>query len=610
LTFDLVNALGIAFLAGNFLYGSLIPPTRRARSPLQKMNSLLRRNTAALLAGISLVVVAGLLVRNLPAILGFNRQPLSGFGRLMAGSLPPGGGIVLGDDALKLTVLEAALAGGGEGRRWHVVNLEYLPNPEYRAAVERRFPAGWPAMGAGTNLIPGEALRLLDGLAHTNRIFFLQPHNGDVIFERFQPLPVGGIHELKVYPAKQLGGIPLQPEQIAEVEKFWDDAWRDGVADLGRTNTRPSHLESSLKRHLAIAPVPHDQSLELGRWYSAALNDWGVELEQNGRLAGAQQRFEQALMLYTNNVAAKVNLYACSSLLAGKKLNLSGAGLVAEKFRDFKQLVQMIGLCGDFDDPGIRCILGNAWLGQGWPRQAWLEFDHARTLAPEAITPQVAQTQIYSRYRYDAEVFAAVKRLRPFVTNSPAGRALELNLDLLEARSWMSQTNPAQADKILQAMVQAHPDEPEFTEAAFKAYLAFGETKGALQIVDAQLAKDPDNIAALNNRAALLIQEHNSAAAIPALDHALSLTNIPSIRLNRAIAYMQATNPAAAETDYTLLVDTVADQFSVHYGLAEIALGRKDTNSAVRELGLSLENTPPDSTKAREVRAQMDALKH
>jgi len=52
------------------------------------------------------------------------------------------------------------------------------------------------------------------------------------------------------------------------------------------------------------------------------------------------------------------------------------------------------------------------------------------------------------------------------------------------------------------------------------------------------LASEPDNIAALNNQAVILIQLNQAAAAIPFLDHALAITNSPAIRLNRAIAYM------------------------------------------------------------------------
>jgi len=609
LTFDLVNALGIAFLAGNLLYEMQVPARRRSRGVLEKAASLLQRHAATLLAATCLVVVAGLVARNLPSILAFNRQTLVGFGGLMARSLPPEGGIVLGDNPMKLAMLQAALAGKADGRRWQVVNLKILPNAKYRAMLERRSPTGWPGGTNDGDLKPNEVVQLLDGLSHTNRIFYLSPHNGDLLFERFGPVPAGAMHELKGYAGYSFGSPPLSPQAIAGEEQFWDEAWRDRMADLDQTGRRPSRWEAFLKKRLSIQPARHDQNVQLGRWYSASLNDWGVALQQAGQLAGAQRRFEQALTLNTNNMAAGSNLNCCTNLLAGNRLNLSGASQVAEKFRTPLQLVQRIDLDGDFDDPGIRCVLGNAWLSAGWARQSWQEFEHARRLAPDATTPQLAQAQIYSRLRFDADVFQTVSRLRPLVTNSPAGEALEVELAMLEAKSWISQTNAAQANRILERLLLAHPDSPTFSDMVFKAYLAFGEMTNALAITEAQLAKTPDSIAALNNKAALLIQARNPAAAIPVLDRALSLTNLPTIRLNRAIAYLQSTNTEAAEKDYALLLEAPVDQFSVHYGLGQIALNRGDTNLAVQHFNICLTNTPVEGPKWREIRSKLDTLK-
>jgi tetratricopeptide (TPR) repeat protein len=610
LAFDLVNALGIAFLAGNFLLVAQIPQKFLPRNLPQKFISLLRQYAVILLAAISLAVFAGLVARNLPAILAFNRQPLAGFGGLMAGSLPADGGILLGDDLLKLTVVQASLAAKGNAGRWQIVNVRALSNPKYLAVLERQFPAGWTGTTQGGELQPGELLKLVDGLARTNRIFFLQPHTGNALFERLYPSPLGAAAELKHYEADRFDGPALSPQDLAAGEKFWDDAWRDRMAGLEQTAKPSSRLEKLLKKRLTLLPARRDQSTQLGSWYSVALNDWGVTLQQAGQLPAAQRRFEQALTLNTNNTAAKVNLNCCTNLLAGVKLTMTGATQVAEKFRNLHQLEQVINACGAFDEPGFRFVLGNAWQSSGWPRQAWQEFECARRLAPDSITPQLAQAELYSKFRFDAEVFETVSRLRPFVTNSPAGQALEVELAMLEAHSWISQTNATQANKILERLLLAHPESPAFAEMVFKAYVSFGEVSNALQITEAQLAKTPDNIVALNNRAALLIQTRNAAAAIPVLDHALALTNVPSIRLNRAIAYLQVTNPAAAEMDYTQLVDSTADQFAVHYGLARIALGRGDTNLAGQQLDLCLSNAPADSAKWREVRAQRDALAH
>ena len=96
--------------------------------------------------------------------------------------------------------------------------------------------------------------------------------------------------------------------------------------------------------------------------------------------------------------------------------------------------------------------------------------------------------------------------------------------------------------------------------------------------------------------------------AIPVLNRALALTNLPSIQLNRAIAQMQLQNLEAAEKDYRQLTNAPVDQFNVHYGLAQIASQRRDTNAAIRHLEFCLTNAPAGGAKWQEVSARLMAL--
>ena len=114
----------------------------------------------------------------------------------------------------------------------------------------------------------------------------------------------------------------------------------------------------------------------------------------------------------------------------------------------------------------------------------------------------------------------------------------------------------------------------------------------------------------MNNQAAILIQMNQAAAAIPVLNHALAITNSPAIRLNRAIAYLQSQNLTAAEAEYRQLENQRADAFSIHYGLAEIAEQRHDTNLAFHHFAICLSNVPPGTVKWEEARRHLEALKN
>jgi tetratricopeptide (TPR) repeat protein len=616
LSFDYLNALGIGFLTGNLLFVSQIRPERRGRGFSQKLNSWWRHNAPTTLVIVSGIIVVGLVARNAPAILLANRQPLENFGKLAVDSLPAGGGIVLGNDASKLAVLQAALSHRSEGRRWQIVDIKALPFPEYRAALERRQPLGWLTAQNRPELKPLDLLLLLNQLAHTNRIFYLQPTPGDYLFEEFYPQPHAAVAELKFYEEGQAGGPPLSPQAWAEGEKFWDDAWRKKMEPVSQPGPqRPSvwvKISGKLLRRFCLEPVPAPQSRLLGRWHSISLDNWGVELQRSGRLPEARRRFEQALALNTNNWSAAINLQCNTNLQAGNKLSLAGLDEMIGRFQDMPHLALAMNSCGPFDEPVLCFLLGRACQQAGWPRQTVQQLERAKTLAPGALPPELSLAELYSRYRMDDKVFEIVRHLRTTVSALPANQAaeVEVELSLLEASAWMSQTNLASARRILQSILQQHPDDTPTANLVFKAYLAFGDLTNALQLVASQLASEPDKIAALNNQAAILIQLNQAANAIPVLNHALAITNSPTIRLNLAIAYLQSRNLPAAEAEYHLLENQPVDVFSVHYGLAEIAEQRHDTNLAIHHFAICLSNMPPGTVKWGEARTHLDALRN
>jgi tetratricopeptide (TPR) repeat protein len=458
--------------------------------------------------------------------------------------------------------------------------------------------------------------RLLNQLAHTNHIFYLQPAPGHYFFELFYPQPHDAVAELKFYEKDQSSGPPLSPQALVAGEKFWDDAWQRKMEPVSQPGSqRPSawtKISGKLFRRLCLEPVPAPQSRLLGSWYSISLDNWGVELQRSGRLPEARHRFEQALALNTNNWAAAINLQCNTNLQAGNKLSLAGLEEMVGRFKDLPHLALAMNSCGPFDEPVLCFLLGRACQQAGWPRQTVQQLERAKTLAPDALPPELALAELYSRYRMDDKVFEIVKRLRTTTSALPTNQVgeVELELSLLEARAWMSQTNLASARRILQSILQQHPNDTPTENLVFNAYLAFGDLTNALQLVASQLASEPDKIAALNNQAAILIQMNQAAAAIPILTRALAITNSPAIRLNRAIGYFLSTNLPAAEADYHQLENLPVDIFSVHYGLAQIAEQRHDTNLAIHHFAICLSNVPPGTIKWENARTHLDALRN
>ncbi len=604
LTFDYLLALGAAFLTGSLLYASQLPPRQRARSGADKFSSFIRRHAFALLAIFSALILAGLLSRSAPGIYFARSAALAETGDVIVRSLPADGGIILGDDRALLMAVKSSLGQHQAARRWQTVEVQQLTAARYRAALDAEFPAGWSTNSTG-DLTPARTIELLVQIARARPIYYLLPAPGHFLFERFYPEPHGAVYALKDYPAETFAVPPLTAQQIATNEQFWDDAWDKNLAAASRLAPAAAN---SFPRHFALAPVTPDAAQRLGRWFSVALNNWGVELQRNGKLAEAKHRFEQAKLLNPENPAVPANLFCNSNLVAGKTMDLSGTATLMKSIAGVQQLARIVEAFGSFDEPSVCTLLGEACFDAGWPRQALQQLDRARTLAPDAGLPELAMAKIYSRIGADAKTIETVKQLRRFETNGPA--ALGVELSVLEARAWLGLTNAPEANRVMESVLQKNPDDPTIWETVFKTYLVFGSPTNALGLLNRMLAKEPDNVSALNNKAAVLVQIQRAAEAIPILDHALAVTNLPSIRLNRAIALLQMQNFTAAAAAYLELQTARVDQFSVQYGLAQIAVAQHDTNAAVNFYSASLTNVPAQSTKWLDAKMRLNALQN
>ena len=608
-TFDYLNALGIGYLAGSLWL--VLQPMLERRSRRDEFRRFRSLAAPALVVALGLVA-GGLLLRNAPGITLANRQPLASFGALAVRSLPAGGGVVLSDDPQKLLVFQAALSHQRAVRDWQAVDTASLPSPEYRAALERQHPAGWLTAENRHELKPQEALQLIEQVARSNRLCYLHPSFG-YFFERFYLQPHDAVFEMKLCDLNQLGAPPLTPPETARMEKFWDETWASELEAISRTVWRPAVSRrpkggGKILRSLHVGAVSPVQSQLLGEWFSISLNTWGVELQRAGQMPAARQRFEQALALNTNNLAARINHQNNTNLQAGKHLNLAGLSEAAGWFRDVQRLGLIMNRFGPFDDPVICYLMGSSYQQRGQLRLAAQQFERARTLAPDAPASELALAEIYSRVRMDDKVFEIVKHLRTLTQTMPATNSLDVELSLLEANAWLSQTNPANARGVLQSILKKHPDDDRVLNLVVKAYLVFGDFTTARQLMAGQLARNPDDVVTLNNQAAMLLQMGDATNALPLLNHALAITNLPSLRLNRAFARLQIQDLPAAEADFLELDKSQVEPCRVHLGLAEIAGQRHDTNLAIHHLTVCLSNLPPENPLWKQIRARLDTL--
>ena len=554
LSFDYVNALGAGFLAGSFmLWVQRRPGRQQLRTPWEadgwQIGAALKRLGVPALALLLASITVGLLARNAPALAMANRHPLEGFGELAVRSLPTESGIVLSDDPQRLAVFQAALSHRSESRRWTAVDATSLAMPEYRARLERQRLSGWLTAANRHRLSAVETRQLLQHVAETTRLYYLHSSFG-AAFESFRLQPQKALYAMRLRPVEASGQLALPPMEVQQTEEFWAQVWQDQLASISAVcspgRSLPSKLQRALSRRLYLKAIPARQSELLGKWYSAALESWGVELQRGGYLPEARVRFEQALALNTNNVAAQASLQCNAGLQSGKTMNLSGTLVEPAELGGAEHLSRIMSACGPFDDPVFCYALGRVCQQSGQLRQAVEHLERAQALAPGEFAPQFALARLYSLQRRDEKVLVTIAQLSTATASLTNRSVVDIELGMLEADAWLSQTNAARARLALEALMKEHPDDGRALSVAARAYAMLGDLTNALHLVTAQVAKEPNNTWGLVNEGGLLMKMGNPSEAFPAFDRALAITNAPEVQRRRALAFAQAENYRAA----------------------------------------------------------------
>lgn len=608
LTFDYLNALCVGFLAGNFLLIPRREESLRRQNPGRRLARFLKLATAPLLITLLAVMVLGLGMRNLPAIVLVNRQPLVQFGEFALHNLPPGGGIAVSDNPEMLEVFQAAQARSGDKQNWLPLDTLSLPLPEYRTQLQRRHPGNWLTSTNQQELPPEDMLKLVYGLTRTNQVLYLHPSFG-YFFEFLYQQPNGSVFKLERLPARSVNPPPLTAAILRQNEKIWDDQTPQ-IESLRRAGSpEKSSLVTSVEEIFHLEPVTVGQIGQLKEWYSMLLNDWGVELQRNGRLPAAQRRFSQALELNPNNWVAEVNRQCNTNLQAGTKMTLGNAAGFMQQGGSLKKLELFMGRLGPLDDPSLCLLLGGFYQDNGLFRLAMQQFNRVHELVPDALIPQLSLARLEVLSGLPDQAMELISLLRSEEKKMPANAGMDVQLALLETSAWLAQTNFTRAGNVLQAVVQQHPDDDQIVNEIAKTYASFGDFTNAEELVTRLLARNPDNISALMTRSGILLQTGRAPLAIPVLNHVLTLTNRPDTILDRAVAYIQTSNYPAATADCLELDTSLPKCYLAEYRLAQISVLQHDTNQAIHYLQICLTNAPPGTPLWRDVQARLQAFK-
>ena len=592
LSLDYLLGIGSGILTGNLLLAIFAKPPEIYRRPNFFETAFERAAVPGCVVLLTLATL-GLLTRNARAITEVNRQSLTQFGTAALHSLPPGG-ILLCDDPQRLLVFQAAAAAQKQSRAWLTLDTHLLPSVAYRRQMANHYAGDWLTNLDQGQLNPAGVIKLINNLAQSNPICFLNRNFG-YLSEVFYLQSAGLTFGLHAYDENAIQPPPLTAETIAQNEKFWDDftPQLDALrARCSATMTNPPPSLRAVYQRLHLQAVPPTQSRRLCEWYAIALDDWGVQLQRAGQLPAAQRRLAQALALNGKNLAADVNWQSNSNLLAGTQQNLAAVDKLTTTLGSFPNLARFNFLYGPVDEPAFCYLLGNACYQVGLPRQSIQQFERAQALAPGVAAPQIALIRLYTRFHRETQAQELIQHLRAEIPTLPEKNTLDTELSLLEANTWLAQTNSANALNLLQSVLKKNPDDTRLADVVLHAYVSFGDYTNALELIQQKLAVAPDNLSSLFNQAAIFMRLGQFTNALPVLDHALTLSNLPPIRLTRAVARIEAGEYDAAEADYLELAKTATNNLPIYSGLAEIARRRHDTNRALEYLEHCLKARP------------------
>jgi tetratricopeptide (TPR) repeat protein len=625
LTFYYLGALSVGYFAGYFLliFGRKSSHSRRIPPYVNLINTAVKCAVWLLF----LTVPAVLIGRNLPHIRMTNGPVFKQMANLMTESLPVKGAIVLSDDLKRLLLARSILAQKGQEKDFIFVDSGsfnehlVLEHPAYHRFLKKKYGDRWPVdlpKSHKTMVSPLAMIPLFSSLERSNTLYYLHPSFG-LYFERFYLEPHGLVYQFKSYTSTNPFPPALSEDLMAQNEAFWSKAASESLEPLLPfiSANRKRENDSLIGRFTKMARLknePNRDASVIGRFYSRALDYWGVELQRKGELEKAAHHFEQALELSPNNIVAEMNLECNKKLRANQPTVVQTTKSVTDFFGPYYRTWNtVVGENGPFDEPTFCYEQAQVFIQSKLFRQALHQFARVKELDRTHLPARLWLAQLYIMAQAPEQAMQLINEIRQNKDDFPVNATNVTEVMFGEASTYLANKNTLSAETAIQNRLQQFETDkdlmPKLLATASRVYLNFGVFSNALPLIEQQLAVAPDDVDALINKGYAYLQMQMFDQAIPSLTRVLQATNSTPALLNRAIAYLKSGQLDAAQNDYEALQKTLPNAYPVYYGLAEIAYLRKDTNAAIRYCELYLANAAPNSEEAKFVSQRLAELK-
>ncbi len=615
LPFYFIAALSIGYFSGYFLL-VFRPVMRRGRRVMESQNFLNAVSTAAVYA-LLILTPAGLLVKNIPQIKFTNGAMVKNYAAIMTEHLAPNG-VIMSDNGGSLMLARSYLARNGKASDYLYLDTKALKSAGYYRFQTRQHPDLWPRLftnvADNAMLSDFNLMHLVASLAETHPVYYLQPSFG-YYFEVVYAVPHGLARELKVYPTNNvIWPPPLSEAVMAENETFWKEHAPELHELVPIINPPPPTGPPTLRQkwlHFMHIPVEKNfEANQVGAVYSRALNTWGVEAQRAGRLDAAGGHFEDAVRLFPENLVAKANADFNQKLRKGERVAVEDPSSFEKRFGNFDGWQIMLNADGIFDEP-TGCLAQGIVFARGrLDREAAQNFERTLALAPESLLARLWLARVYVVLGTPEKAFHLVDELNSR-TNMFADAAINA-ADVFQiqlAASYVEQ-DPEKVQRLVKSTVSGKSPDPSLLETAARVCGYYHDFTNALVVLDKQLQLSPNNVGILLNKAYAHMQLTNFNEAIPPLSRAISLAPTNGTALYfRAISYFETGKLDESQRDYEALQKGNEKAYPAYHGLGEIAVRKKDTNSAIRYFELDRTYAPPGSPEFEFATNRIHSLK-
>jgi tetratricopeptide (TPR) repeat protein len=378
------------------------------RRPVRRLSPPRLRRWIPLSAFGLLVVALPLTMawRNLGEIRSTNGPALHQFARQLYAGLPEGKSTVLSDDASRLFLLRAEMAGQRNPREALVLDTRALVWSQYQILMASRFKSRWPSAAPTKRLErigPPELLDLVSRFSVNEPVVYLHPSFG-YYFEWFAEQPHGMVHYLTRHGTNNVARTILDDRLAAENERFWQECWSGTLQSLAvqlRRNRGDSPQSLNLlAQYLRLPPERNHTLTFLGAAYSKDLNDWGVNLQRLGRWAEAGRWFDRALELKPDNLSAWINREWNQRRQNGDARRLDLGSLenkIPELLAKYRSWEAVLAENGPLDEPTFLFEQARVWFSGGHFRQAAMDYARCAELAPDWAEPRLGLADSQAR---------------------------------------------------------------------------------------------------------------------------------------------------------------------------------------------------------------------